>query len=89
MCDVDIERRPYHRNYKCALHKSKRKCSHSTGSKHRNVAFPRTKFSISLSSCYLYHSSTWYSGEKKFFGPITYVVSNFRPTNFNYSVFTP
>ena len=52
MCDTDIERRPYHRDCKCALHKEKGKCSHSA-SKQSNVAFPKrelgSKCSISIS----------------------------------------
>ncbi|KAL7134576.1 hypothetical protein ABFS83_11G036200 [Erythranthe nasuta] len=50
MGDVDIERRPYHRDCKCALHETKGKCSHSNG----NISFPkrefRSKCSLSLSS---------------------------------------
>ncbi|KAL7134577.1 hypothetical protein ABFS83_11G036300 [Erythranthe nasuta] len=50
MGDVDIERRPYHRACKCALHEIKGKCSHSNG----NISFPRrevrSKCSLSLSS---------------------------------------
>ncbi|KAK2965792.1 hypothetical protein RJ640_029392 [Escallonia rubra] len=38
--DMDIERRPYHKNCSCALHKSKREhptaCSH-----HGNIFFPK------------------------------------------------
>ncbi|KAL7093380.1 hypothetical protein ACP275_11G037700 [Erythranthe tilingii] len=52
MCDMDIERRPYHRDCKCALHEIKGKCSHS-GSKQRNIPFPNREFqskcSLSLS----------------------------------------
>ncbi|CAA3016317.1 Hypothetical predicted protein [Olea europaea subsp. europaea] len=29
MCDMDIERRPYHRNCTCALHKQKSSCSNA------------------------------------------------------------
>ncbi|PIN09384.1 hypothetical protein CDL12_18037 [Handroanthus impetiginosus] len=43
MCDTDIERRPYHYNCKCALHKQKGKCS-SIGSRQRNVSFPKREF---------------------------------------------
>ncbi|EYU34917.1 hypothetical protein ABFS82_11G038000 [Erythranthe guttata] len=53
MCDMDIERRPYHRDCKCALHEIKGKCPHS-GSKQRNIPFPNREFkskcSLSLSS---------------------------------------
>ncbi|KAL8497818.1 hypothetical protein ACS0TY_021236 [Phlomoides rotata] len=63
--NMDIERRPYHRNCECALHKTKGKCSHSV-SQQRNVAFPRKEIrgkccyspSSSSQSCYA-HSSTW------------------------------
>ncbi|KAG8367531.1 hypothetical protein BUALT_Bualt16G0081500 [Buddleja alternifolia] len=65
MCDTDIERRPYHRNCTCALHKMKGKCSH-VGSQHRNISFPKREltnnfsFSISAShsSSYVHNSST-------------------------------
>ncbi|KAM7472971.1 hypothetical protein LguiA_011154 [Lonicera macranthoides] len=40
--DVEIERRPYHRNYSCALHKSKGKFSNAC-SHHRNVSFTKKK----------------------------------------------
>ncbi|KAL3532234.1 hypothetical protein ACH5RR_005755 [Cinchona calisaya] len=36
--DLGIQRRPYHRNCGCALHKSRGHCSHS--SKYNNVAYP-------------------------------------------------
>lgn len=38
-CDTGIERRPYHRNCGCALHKSRGKCSHSNRSG-MNVSYP-------------------------------------------------
>ncbi|MCD7472569.1 hypothetical protein HAX54_013840 [Datura stramonium] len=42
MSDMDIERRPYHKNCSCALHKQKGKntstCVHS-----RNISFPKRK----------------------------------------------
>ncbi|KAL8497762.1 hypothetical protein ACS0TY_021194 [Phlomoides rotata] len=66
--DMDIERRPYHRNCECALHKTKGKCTHSA-SQQRNVAFTRKEirskccYSLSSSSssksCYVHHSSSW------------------------------
>ncbi|KAG8367524.1 hypothetical protein BUALT_Bualt16G0080800 [Buddleja alternifolia] len=49
MSDMNIERRPYHKNCKCALHKVKGKCSH-TGSQQRNISFPKKELST---SCYL------------------------------------
>ncbi|KAK3435724.1 hypothetical protein EUGRSUZ_C00430, partial [Eucalyptus grandis] len=46
--DVEIERRPYHRNYGCALHKLKGErptvCSH-----HNNVSFPKRELSSNCS----------------------------------------
>ncbi|CAI9097468.1 OLC1v1033901C1 [Oldenlandia corymbosa var. corymbosa] len=36
--DLGIQRRPYHKNCSCALHKSKGHCSHS--SKYNNVSYP-------------------------------------------------
>ncbi|KAG8367530.1 hypothetical protein BUALT_Bualt16G0081400 [Buddleja alternifolia] len=67
MCDMDIERRPYHRNCKCALHKMKGKCLH-TDSQHKNISFPKREFSkknsysvststISSKACYVHNSS--------------------------------
>ncbi|EYU34914.1 hypothetical protein MIMGU_mgv1a019711mg [Erythranthe guttata] len=53
MCDLDMERRPYHRNCKCALHKSKAKCS-LVNPLQRSISFPKREFrksySCSLSS---------------------------------------
>ncbi|CAA3005083.1 Hypothetical predicted protein [Olea europaea subsp. europaea] len=40
MYDMDIERRPYHRNCTCALHKQKAACSNAV-SRRRNVSFPK------------------------------------------------
>ncbi|KAL8497765.1 hypothetical protein ACS0TY_021197 [Phlomoides rotata] len=36
--DMGIGRRPYHKNCRCALHKSGKKCSHR--SRHNNVSYP-------------------------------------------------
>ncbi|KAL3535958.1 hypothetical protein ACH5RR_004419 [Cinchona calisaya] len=36
--DLTIQRRPYHRNCSCALHKSRGHCSHA--SKYHNVSYP-------------------------------------------------
>ncbi|KAG8367529.1 hypothetical protein BUALT_Bualt16G0081300 [Buddleja alternifolia] len=53
MRDMDIERRPYHKNCKCALHKVKGKCSH-VGSQLSIVSFSKREFrnncSFSLSA---------------------------------------
>ncbi|KAL0345499.1 UNVERIFIED_CONTAM: hypothetical protein Sradi_4381200 [Sesamum radiatum] len=57
MRDTDMERRPYHRNCKCALHKPKADCPHSAASqRRRNVSFPtkqltnKRSFSVSASA---------------------------------------
>ncbi|KAL2228774.1 UNVERIFIED_CONTAM: hypothetical protein Sindi_1857100 [Sesamum indicum] len=45
MRDTDMERRPYHRNCKCALHKPKADCPHSAASQQRrNVSFSTKQF---------------------------------------------
>ncbi|KAL0334056.1 UNVERIFIED_CONTAM: hypothetical protein Sangu_1561800 [Sesamum angustifolium] len=45
MRDTDLERRPYHRNCKCALHKPKADCPHSAAAQwRRNVSFPSKQF---------------------------------------------
>ncbi|KAG8367527.1 hypothetical protein BUALT_Bualt16G0081100 [Buddleja alternifolia] len=63
MSDRNIERRPYHRNCKCALHKVKGKCSH-TGSRQRNIAFPkkelRTNCSLSVSASIASSQSSYF-----------------------------
>ncbi|KAL3824574.1 hypothetical protein ACJIZ3_020603 [Penstemon smallii] len=48
MCDMNIERRPYHRNCKCAMHELKGKCSHA-GSQPRNISFKKKEFSNNCS----------------------------------------
>ena len=48
MHDVEIERRPYHRNCGCALHELKGVCF-SSCSLQRNVSFPRKQAPRSLS----------------------------------------
>ncbi|KAK3435726.1 hypothetical protein EUGRSUZ_C00432 [Eucalyptus grandis] len=68
--DVEIERRPYHRNCGCALHKLKG--SHLTAcSHHNNISFPWKNLStnccfstavsrLSSRSCALFlHKSSW------------------------------
>ncbi|XVE98484.1 hypothetical protein REPUB_Repub03eG0110500 [Reevesia pubescens] len=54
MQDSLIERRPYHRNCDCALHKLKGNCS-SVCSRRRNISFPKKQpwndCSLSLSAC--------------------------------------
>ncbi|KAJ6382279.1 hypothetical protein OIU77_030847 [Salix suchowensis] len=37
--EVGFDRRPYHRNCRCALHNSKENCSH-TMSRYKNVLYP-------------------------------------------------
>ncbi|XVE71577.1 hypothetical protein DITRI_Ditri10aG0162500 [Diplodiscus trichospermus] len=53
MHDIQIERRPYHRNCGCALHNLKGVCS-SACSRTRNISFPRKQaccdFSLSIAS---------------------------------------
>ncbi|KAI3443963.1 hypothetical protein Pfo_000628 [Paulownia fortunei] len=36
--DMGIQRRPYHKNCKCALHKARGQCAHS--SRYNNVSYP-------------------------------------------------
>ncbi|KAG6437311.1 hypothetical protein SASPL_102225 [Salvia splendens] len=36
--DMNIERRPYHKNCKCALHKEHGHCSHA--SRHNSISYP-------------------------------------------------
>ncbi|KAL7190963.1 hypothetical protein ACSBR2_023102 [Camellia fascicularis] len=57
MHDMEIERRPYHRNCTCAMHKSKGACSSTnTCFQHRKILFPMKQpwnecsFSISFAS---------------------------------------
>ncbi|KAG8367523.1 hypothetical protein BUALT_Bualt16G0080700 [Buddleja alternifolia] len=63
MSDMNIERRPYHKNCKCALHKVKGKCSH-TGSRQRNISFPtkelRTNCSLSVSASIASSQSSYF-----------------------------
>lgn len=40
MHDIEIERRPYHRNCGCALHKLKGDCA-NTCSQHKNISYPK------------------------------------------------
>ncbi|KAF7849455.1 hypothetical protein BT93_L0765 [Corymbia citriodora subsp. variegata] len=55
--DVEIERRPYHRNCGCALHKLKG--SHSTACSHHNrISFPRKELSA---NCSLYAAASKFS----------------------------
>ncbi|XVE71575.1 hypothetical protein DITRI_Ditri10aG0162300 [Diplodiscus trichospermus] len=53
MHDLEIERRPYHRNCGCALHNLKGVCS-SACSRTRNISFPKKQawsdFSLSIAS---------------------------------------
>ncbi|EYU34915.1 hypothetical protein ABFS82_11G037800 [Erythranthe guttata] len=65
MGDMDIERRPYHRDCKCALHETKGTCSHSNG----NISFPKREFkskcSLSLSSSNISFQSSYLHISKK------------------------
>ncbi|KAI4377303.1 hypothetical protein MLD38_014955 [Melastoma candidum] len=38
-CDSCVDRRPYHKNCRCALHKSKKGCSHGLP-RSNNVSYP-------------------------------------------------
>ncbi|KAL8497758.1 hypothetical protein ACS0TY_021190 [Phlomoides rotata] len=60
--DTDIERRPYHRNSKCALHKVKAKCSHA-GPQQGNVSFPEGEF---RNNCSFYISASTISSQPTF-----------------------
>ncbi|KAL0427440.1 UNVERIFIED_CONTAM: hypothetical protein Slati_2918800 [Sesamum latifolium] len=67
MRDTDMERRPYHRNCKCALHKPKADCPHSAASQWRkNVSFPTKQFmdkrSFSISANSATSSRSYYVG---------------------------
>ncbi|KAI6703289.1 hypothetical protein NL676_012425 [Syzygium grande] len=46
--DVEIERRPYHLNFGCALHKLKGSCS-TACPHHNNISFPRKELSTNCS----------------------------------------
>jgi hypothetical protein len=48
--DMEIERRPYHRNCSCALHKLGNVCSNAY-SQHRKISFPKKN---ACSDCTLY-----------------------------------
>ncbi|CAL1414868.1 unnamed protein product [Linum trigynum] len=39
--DTVIEKRPYHKNCKCALHKQKGNCSHTRSTQRNVVSFPK------------------------------------------------
>ncbi|PRQ46211.1 hypothetical protein RchiOBHm_Chr2g0086601 [Rosa chinensis] len=41
MQDTEIERRPYHKNCNCALHKSKRGACSDACPQQRNISFPK------------------------------------------------
>ncbi|KAG8367526.1 hypothetical protein BUALT_Bualt16G0081000 [Buddleja alternifolia] len=63
MSDMNIERRPYHKNCKCALHIVKGECSR-TGSQQRNISFPRkelrTSHSLSVSASIISSQSSYF-----------------------------
>lgn len=50
MSDMDIERRPYHRNCSCAMHKLKGSCS-SACSQQKNILYSKKQ---SWDDCHLY-----------------------------------
>ncbi|KAJ0089999.1 hypothetical protein Patl1_14825 [Pistacia atlantica] len=41
--DLEIERRPYHRNCSCALHNLKGVCAYNTCSQRNDISFPYKK----------------------------------------------
>ncbi|KAI6703291.1 hypothetical protein NL676_012427 [Syzygium grande] len=57
MNDVEIERRPYHRNCGCALHKLKGDCP-SACSHHKNMSFPKREL---FSNCSLSMAASKFS----------------------------
>ncbi|CAI9783093.1 unnamed protein product [Fraxinus pennsylvanica] len=68
MCDMDIERRPYHRNCTCALHKQKATCSNAV-SHRRNISFPKKEL---WNKCSLISvSASTISSRSSYFGDTT------------------
>lgn len=63
MRDVDIERRPYHGNCGCALHRIKAECGHYiySVSKQKNISFSRREFKNKYCSLSLSPASAIYS----------------------------
>ncbi|KAL2502594.1 uncharacterized protein Fot_36442 [Forsythia ovata] len=60
MYDMDIDRRPYHQNCSCALHKLKRTCP-----QHRNISFSQKRtqnyclLSVDDASKFSFHASSF------------------------------
>ncbi|GMN69788.1 hypothetical protein TIFTF001_038831 [Ficus carica] len=56
MQDMEIERRPYHKNCHCALHKRDRGIASDACSHQRNFSFPRKKSwadcALSMENCF-------------------------------------
>ncbi|PRQ46210.1 hypothetical protein RchiOBHm_Chr2g0086591 [Rosa chinensis] len=51
MQDTEIERRPYHKNCNCALHKSKRGACSDACPQQRNISFPKKQLWTDGSLC--------------------------------------
>lgn len=68
MYDMDIERRPYHRNCACALHKLKRACQ-KTCPQRRNISFSQKQtlnyclLFVDNASKFSFHASSVRNGE--------------------------
>ncbi|KDP38617.1 hypothetical protein JCGZ_03970 [Jatropha curcas] len=60
MHDLEIQRRPYHRGCKCALHKLDSLCPNACYSLHRTISFPKkqawTDCSLSIVASFSYFS---------------------------------
>ncbi|CAA3005082.1 Hypothetical predicted protein [Olea europaea subsp. europaea] len=92
MYDMDIERRPYHRNCTCALHKQKATCSNAV-SHGRNISFVKkelwNKYSlisvsastVSSVSSYVADSSVRSSERVKFIGAGLILFSVFKSSS--------
>ncbi|CAL5328018.1 unnamed protein product [Camellia sinensis] len=62
MHDVEIERRPYHRNCTCAMHNSKGACS-TASSEHRSISFPKKEL---RNECALSMTASKFSSQSSF-----------------------
>ncbi|KAL7190966.1 hypothetical protein ACSBR2_023105 [Camellia fascicularis] len=60
--DLEIERRPYHRNYTCAMHKSKGACS-TACFEHTSISFPKKEL---WNECSLSMSASKFSSQSSF-----------------------
>ncbi|KAJ9688864.1 hypothetical protein PVL29_014487 [Vitis rotundifolia] len=62
MSDMEIERRPYHRNCSCAMHKLKGVCSNAC-SQQKNISYSKKK---SLDDCSLSIKASKFSSQSSF-----------------------